>query len=93
MLRSHGDDIIHGMNEDRIRTGVRRIFAEVFENESFDFSDRLDRDTLKAWDSLGHIRLIGALEESFGEHFTIEEIERLTSVERIIARLSSGTLP
>ncbi len=76
------------MQEDEVRAAVRRIFDEVFDNERFEFSDRLDRDALKAWDSLGHIRLIGALEESFGQRFTIEEIESFTNVGRIVGRLS-----
>jgi len=79
------------MKEDEVRAGVRRVFAEVFEGESFNFSDGLDRDTLKAWDSLGHIRLIAALEESFGERFTIAEIEGLTSVGNIVERLCAGS--
>lgn len=81
------------MSQDEVREAVQRIFAEVFENETFEFSDRLDRDTLKGWDSLGHIRLIGALEESFGERFTIAEIESFTNVGAIVNRLSVPTAP
>jgi acyl carrier protein len=77
------------MHENEVRAAVRRVFDEVFENESFEFSDRLDRESLKAWDSLGHIRLIGALEETFGQRFTIDEIESFTSVARIVAGLTA----
>ncbi|MBS0366447.1 MAG: acyl carrier protein [Proteobacteria bacterium] len=78
------------MNDHAVRATVARVFAEVFEGEDFAFSDQLSRETLKAWDSLGHIRLIGALEEAFDTRFTIEEIERFTGVTPILVRLSAG---
>jgi acyl carrier protein len=88
-----GVDVINiYMNRDEVRAAVQRVFAEVFaDDEDFEFSEHLDRDSFKAWDSLGHVRLIGALEEAFGERFTIPEIESFTSAGRIIERLSTGT--
>ncbi len=77
------------MNPDEIRGTLRRVFGEVFEGETFEFSDALGRDNLEAWDSLGHIRLISATEEAFDIRFTIEEIESLTSVGKMLARIRS----
>ncbi len=77
------------MSPDEIRGALQRVFGEVFEGERFEFSDALDRDTLEAWDSLGHIRLIAATEEAFNIRFTIDEIESLTSVGKMVARISS----
>jgi acyl carrier protein len=77
------------MTPDETRATLQRVFGEVFEGEPFEFSDALGRETLQAWDSLGHIRLIAATEEAFNVRFTIEEIESLTSVGRMIARLSA----
>jgi acyl carrier protein len=68
------------MNRDEILVRLRSVFSEVFDDDSLVFSDSLGRDTLKAWDSLGHIRLIAAIEDEFGIHFTIQEIEQLTTV-------------
>lgn len=78
------------MNQDSIRETLQRVFAEVFEGEAFQFSDSLGRDNLPAWDSLGHIRLIAATEDAFALRFTIEEIEGLTSVGRMVARISAA---
>jgi acyl carrier protein len=72
------------MNRDEIRSSVGRVFEEVFEEESFEFSESLSRDNLKSWDSLGHIRLVTAMEEAFDIRFTLEEIEQLTSAGRIV---------
>jgi acyl carrier protein len=77
------------MNPDEIRGTLRRVFGEVFEGEPFEFSDALARENLQAWDSLGHIRLISATEEAFDIRFTIEEIENLTSVGRMVECISS----
>ena len=71
------------MNRDEFRAKLQQVFREVFEDEEFEFSDELDRESLKVWDSLGHIRLVAALEETFGVSFTIEEIETFTSVGKI----------
>jgi acyl carrier protein len=65
------------------------VFREVFEDEEFEFSDALGRENLKVWDSLGHIRLVAALEETFAVAFTIEEIETFTSVGKIAECVSA----
>lgn len=76
------------MNRDEIRASLERIFHEVFEEEDFEFSESLSREQLEAWDSLGHIRLISATEETFDVRFTLEEIEGLTSAGRIVECIS-----
>jgi acyl carrier protein len=38
---------------------------------------------VQAWDSMGHIMLIGELERAFGVIFTIQETAKLTSVRQI----------
>lgn len=50
---------------------------------------QLVRENVEAWDSLGHIRLVTALEETFGTTFTIEEIEGMVSVPRILDVVTS----
>lgn len=72
------------MTTEEIRSRLRNVFQNVFEDEGVEFSDSLNREQVESWDSLGHIRLISAMEEAFGVRFTIEEIESLTSVGRIV---------
>jgi acyl carrier protein len=72
------------MNENDVRATLHRVFQEVFEDEPFEFADTLGRETLKTWDSLGHIRLVAAVEEAFNTTFTIEEIESFTTAGKII---------
>ena len=75
------------MNREEIRSSLEQIFRDVFEEESFEFSDSLSREQLESWDSLGHIRLVTAIEETFDVRFTLEEIEGLASAGQIVASI------
>lgn len=74
-----------------IRTRLESVFREVFDDENLQLADTLDRESFEAWDSLGHIRLVSGIEESFGVTLTIDEIEGLTSVPQILALLAAKT--
>lgn len=62
---------------------VRQIAADVFQLPIDSISTRSSADTTKGWDSLGHVNLVVALEESFGIQFTPEEMEQMLSIELI----------
>ena len=76
------------VNNSAVETKLEAVIREVFDGEQFDFLPDLSRVDVKAWDSLGHIRLISAIEEAFGVSFSLEEIESLTSVDRFLALLA-----
>lgn len=44
----------------------------------------------RAWDSMKHIEIILTVEEETGVSFEAEEIPKLTSMARIVARLEDG---
>lgn len=71
------------------RPQLQAVFQEVFDDDMLQATDELNRETLESWDSLGHIRLISALEEALGLSFTLEEIEAMTSVPQILAVLAA----
>lgn len=75
------------ISKDEARTQLERVFQEVFDDDSLRISDDLTRESFPTWDSLGHIRLVAATEEAFGIGFSIEEIEGMTSVGRILERI------
>jgi len=76
------------LNND-IRTRLQAVFREIFDDEGLQLNDTLDRENFEAWDSLGHIRLVSAMEEAFGVSFTLDEIEAMTSVPQIAAVLAN----
>jgi acyl carrier protein len=46
-------------------------------------------ESTPAWDSVGHLNLILEVEETFGVHFSSEEIPLLTSVGRLQEALNA----
>ena len=73
------------------RDSLQNIFRDVFDDEQLQLRDELSPETLAAWDSLGHIRLISALEDELQLSFTLDEIEAMTSVAKILAVLADKT--
>ena len=72
------------MKSDEIRNKLGDIAREVFDDEGLEVTDMLSREDVESWDSLGHIRLIAAVEEAFQMSFTIDEIEGVNSVGQIV---------
>jgi len=70
---------------DDIRNKLAEIAREIFDDDTLAVTDALAPEDVKAWDSLGHIRLIAATEEAFGVAFTIDEIEGMKSIGQIAA--------
>lgn len=64
---------------------VRAIVADIFNLPLDRVRADSSPDNIEAWDSLQHLNLVLALEQSFGVQFTPEEIEQLLSVELIAA--------
>ena len=67
------------------RNRIQTIFRDVFDDERLEISDNTSPASFSAWDSLGHIRLISALEDDLSLSFTLEEIEEMDSVRKILA--------
>jgi acyl carrier protein len=63
---------------------VARVFAEVFACEPGALSMETVPEDVPTWDSLGHMSLVGALEDEFGIRFEVDEIMEMVSVGRII---------
>lgn len=74
-------------SRDQALAKLHDVFRDVFDDDSLEVSDSLIREDVPTWDSLGHIRLVSALEDAFGVTFTIEEIEEMTGVARILDRI------
>ena len=68
---------------------LQQIFREAFENNKLALSDDLSPETLPAWDSLAHVKLMMGCEEEFGVKFSIEETVESTSVKKLKAVLAS----
>lgn len=67
------------MNQSEIITNMADIFDEVFEYEGT-LSAETTSDTVDEWDSLGHIRLVLAVEAKFGVRFQPSEVVGLKNL-------------
>lgn len=67
------------MNQSEIIAGMADIFDEVFEYEGA-LSAETTSDAVEEWDSLGHIRLVLAVESKFGIRFQPSEVVGLKNL-------------
>jgi acyl carrier protein len=77
------------MSAERVRTAarLREVMAEVFGLDPLQIDDGFARGDAPSWDSLGHLRLITALEEAFGLRFTMKEVGELDRFGKLLDRL------
>ena len=62
---------------------LRLLVADVLELEPDAVDGSAGKDTLPEWDSLAHLRIVGAVEEEFGVKLTMQEIGEMTSLAAI----------
>ena len=67
------------MNQREIIANMADIFDEVFEYEGT-LSPDTTSDDVEEWDSLGHIRLVLAVESKFGVRFQPSEVVGLKNL-------------
>ena len=67
---------------------IGEVFQNLFGIAPGDCNDATSMATVNGWDSINHLTLVFALEETFKVQFSPEDIAELTSVGRIKAVLS-----
>ena len=67
---------------------LQQIFVDLFQMERDAINDETSVDTVDKWDSLAHLNLVLALEESFGITFTEEQSVEILSYPLIKAVLN-----
>lgn len=72
------------MNQDEALDKLTPIFHEVFGNDDIELNRELTAAGVDEWDSLSHIRLIVAIEHSFGVRFKSTEVGGLETLGDII---------
>lgn len=70
-----------------LRDRVCASVASVFDADVESITDKTSPEDLMQWDSLGHMRVITALEETFAVQYELDEIMEATSVGTIIEQL------
>jgi acyl carrier protein len=77
------------MNTEAHYARLTQVFHDVFDDESIVVHPELTADDVDEWDSLTHIRLVIAVEKTFGLKFSAAEVERLRNVGDLVALIDS----
>ena len=79
------------MSQDKaeILDQLELIFQDTFTESHHAFSIDTTRDDIEEWDSLSHIRLLTAIETSFGVQFDLDEIGNMADVATIVDLLQA----
>jgi len=65
---------------ENINERLNEVFRTVFDDDSIIVNRETTADDIEDWDSLEHIRLIGAVEREFGVRFTMKEVSTMKNV-------------
>jgi len=77
------------MNTEAHYARLTQVFHDVFDDDSIVVRPELTADDVDEWDSLTHIRLVIAVEKTFGLKFSAAEVERLRNVGDLVALIES----
>jgi acyl carrier protein len=66
---------------------LKMTFVHVLNLKEDQFSSRLQMGDIAAWDSIGHLNLVFAIESAFNVKFKLEQIPEMTSVSKILEAL------
>lgn len=73
------------MDNDHLKR-IQRIFHTIFNVAPDTITPDTTKDDVEGWDSLGHLRLMMAVEKEFRVKFTTEQVIGIESVRDIIAK-------
>jgi acyl carrier protein len=70
---------------------LKEIFCEILELQKCpkDF-EKLKMGDLLEWDSLANMNILLSIEENYGIRFTIDEMEEINSIKKMINKISSN---
>lgn len=63
---------------------VKNAFVSAFAVDAATFKIEMMPEDVNGWDSLGHLRLVTALQEQFGVEFEVNEVMDMDSVQKIV---------
>ena len=70
------------MDKDRILRVIKNTF------QLKEIPEEVSQETIEKWDSFGHLQLCMAIEKEFGVKFKMNDMPKITTLEKIQACLS-----
>ena len=59
-----------------------RVFIESFDLDEKKLNDKLEYNSIKSWDSIGHMQMIAELEDTFEIEFEMDDIINFSSYKK-----------
>lgn len=72
---------------------VRETFEQLFGVDPYSVSLETQSSDIPGWDSVGHLSLCGALEETFEVRFDVSDFAEMNSVRTIVAVIDGKISP
>lgn len=66
---------------------IQNIFREVFDDDTLVITAETGPGNIEGWDSVAQVKLVLAIEEEFGIHFSENEISSLRQVGQFITAI------
>jgi len=79
------------MDEAQVYSQLKKIFEDVFDDDSIQLTAALSAKDVDGWDSLTHIRLILTIEKAFKVKFSTSEIGKLENVGDLVSVIKART--
>ncbi len=77
------------MTHEEIMEKVRRIFWDVFDDDTLIIEDSTNSSDIEDWDSLEHISLVVSMEKEFDLKFDLKEVNKLANVGEMVDLIAS----
>jgi acyl carrier protein len=72
------------MQNDEVKSKLTPIFRDIFRDDTLVIIERMTAQDVPAWDSLGHLNMIVAVEKAFGVKFSLRDFRSLKDVGDLI---------
>ena len=72
---------------------LSKIISDIFDIKQHEITNESSMENIEKWDSLGHLKLIIAIEKEFGVSLGTVEMIELTSFTKIILYLKDSINP
>ncbi len=72
------------MTHEEVMEKLQGIFREQFDDETIVVKDETTADNIEDWDSLAHMELLSTIEETFGIHFSLGEVNSFANVGQMV---------
>lgn len=72
------------MTHTEILDRLQPIFRDLFDDDTIEVTDSTTANDIEDWDSLAHLQLINLVEDEFGIHFSLGEINNFANVGEMV---------